>query len=330
MKKNMHESTKIVVVTGPTATGKTSLAIKLANYFAGEIISVDSRQVYRGMDIGTGKDLGDYNIDGKIVPYHLIDIADPCYAYNLMEFCRDARSSVKKITKAGHLPILSGGTAMYLNALLSGFSLPGAPPDEAKRKELRSKTVEELDELLKNTNPELFAQLKDHNNRTRLLRALEKAKAPERLPELPPLKFESLIIGVYYPRKTVHQRIESRLDARLKEGMIEEIEKLHKNGVSWERLDFLGLEYRYVAEYLQGKTNLAEMRDKLLIKIRQFAKRQDIWFRKMEREGHVIHWLPEGNFEQGKQLVKDFLAGKELPEPKIKIKDIDYGKKSSK
>ena len=323
----MHDSTKIVVVTGPTATGKTSLAVKLADYFAGEIISVDSRQVYRGMDIGTGKDLDDYEVDGKIVPYHLIDIADPCYAYNLMEFCRDAHAAVKKISEAGHLPILSGGTAMYLNALLSGFRLPGAPPDEDKRQELRSKSVEELDELLKKTNPELFAQIKDHNNRTRLLRALEKAKAPERLPEIKPLKLESLILGVYFPRKTVHQRIESRLDARLKEGMVEEIEKLHKNGVSWERLDFLGLEYRYVAEYLQGKTNFQEMRDKLLIKIRQFAKRQDIWFRKMEREGHVIHWLPEGDFEQGKQLIEDFLADKKLPEPKIKIKDIDYGTK---
>ncbi len=323
----MNESAKIVVVTGPTATGKTALAIKLADYFAGEIISVDSRQVYRGMDVGTGKDLEDYEIDGKIIPYHLIDIADPCYAYNLMEFCRDARSAVRKISEAGHLPILSGGTAMYLNALLSGFTLPGAPPDEGKRQELISKTVEELDELLKNTSPELFAKLKDHNNRTRLLRALEKAKAPERIPELPPLKLESLILGVYFSRKTVHQRIESRLDARLRNGMVEEIENLHNNGVSWERLDFLGLEYRYVAEYLQGKTNFQEMRDKLLIKIRQFAKRQDIWFRKMEREGHVIHWLPEGDFEQGKKLVEDFLAGRDLPEPELQIKDIDYGTK---
>ena len=323
----MDESAKIVVVTGPTATGKTALAVKLADYFSGEIISVDSRQVYRGMDIGTGKDLEDYELDGKIVPYHLIDIADPCYAYNLMEFCRDARLAVKKISESGHLPILSGGTAMYLNALLSGFSLPGAPPNTDKRQELSSKTVEELDQLLKNTDPELFAKLKDHNNRTRLLRALEKAESPERLPELPPLKFDSLILGVYFPRKTVHERIEARLDTRLKNGMIEEIERLHDEGVSWERLDFLGLEYRYVAEYLQGKTNFQEMRDKLLIKIRQFAKRQDIWFRKMEREGHTIHWLPEGNFEQGKQLVEDFLAGRELPEPQLQIKDIDYGTK---
>ena len=137
------------------------------------------------------------------------------------------------------------------------------------------------------------------------------------MPDLPPLKFDSLILGVYFPRKTVHERIEARLDARLKNGMIEEIERLHNEGVSWERLDFLGLEYRYVAEYLQGKTNFQEMRDKLLIKIRQFAKRQDIWFRKMEREGfrkmeregHKIHWLPEGNFEHGKQLVEDFFSG---------------------
>ncbi len=318
---------KIVVVTGPTATGKTALTVKLANCFAGEIVSVDSRQVYRGMDIGTGKDLAEYQFKGRAVPYHLIDIADPDYAYNLMEFCLDARCAVKKISAAGHLPILSGGSAMYLNAFLSGFSLPGAPPDEAKRRELRSKTVAELDELLKTTSPEAFAQLKDHNNRTRLLRALEKSRAPGRVPELPPVKFESLILGVYFPRKTVHQRIESRLDARLRAGMIEEVEKLHNDGVSWKRLDFLGLEYRYVAEYLRGKTTYGDMRDKLLIKIRQFAKRQDIWFRKMEREGHVIHWLPGGDFEQAKGLVNNFLAGEALPEPTIRIKDIDYGRK---
>jgi tRNA dimethylallyltransferase len=323
----MDELAKILVVTGPTATGKTALAVKLANYFAGEIVSVDSRQVYRGMDIGTGKDLNEYQFEGKNIPYHLIDIANPDYVYNLMEFCKDAGVAVEKIIKARHLPILAGGTAMYLNAFLSGFSLPGTPPDEARRQKLREKSVAELDALLKNTNQELFTQLKDHNNRTRLLRALEKAQAPERVATAKPLHFDSLILGVYFPRQTVHQRIEARLDARLSDGMIEEVDKLHNSGVSWERLDYLGLEYRYVAEYLQGKTNFAQMRDKLLIKIRQFAKRQDIWFRKMEREGHVIHWLPKGDFEQAKRLVQDFIVGKNLPEPEIKIKNIDYGEK---
>ena len=323
----MDESTKIVVITGPTATGKTALAVKLADIFAGEIVSVDSRQVYRGMDIGTGKDLEDYEFDGKKIPYHLIDIADPNYTYNLMEFCADARKAVKQISEAGHLPIISGGTAMYLNAFLSGFSLPGTPPDEAKRKELRTKSAEELDAILKARSPKLFSELKDHNNKTRLLRALEKAEAPEQLPQMLPLNFESLIIGVYFPRQTVHQRIEARLDARINEGMIEEVQKLHDQGVSWERLDYLGLEYRYVAEYLQGKTNLQEMRDKLLIKIRQFAKRQDIWFRKMEREGHVIHWIPAGNLGKAQSLVKAFLQGEKLPEPELRIKDINYGER---
>ncbi|MDD5727934.1 MAG: isopentenyl transferase family protein, partial [Victivallales bacterium] len=176
----MDELRKTVVVTGPTATGKTTLAVKLADWFNGEIISVDSRQVYRGMDIGTGKDLEEYELDGKKIPFHLIDIADPCYAYNLMEFCRDAGEAVKRIGAAGRLPILSGGTAMYLNALLSGFSLPGAPPDEARRRELEPQSTAELDELLRVASPELFAGIRDHHNRTRLLRALEKAASPEK------------------------------------------------------------------------------------------------------------------------------------------------------
>ncbi|MDD5698022.1 MAG: tRNA (adenosine(37)-N6)-dimethylallyltransferase MiaA [Victivallaceae bacterium] len=320
----MDKAMKIVVVTGPTATGKTALAVQLAACFDGEIVSVDSRQVYRSLDIGTGKDLAEYRVEERVIPHHLIDIADPNYTYNLMEFCRDARRAVETIGKAGRLPVLAGGTALYLNAFLSGFSLPGVPADEAKRRQLNSKTVAELDELLSQTSPELFAQLKDHRNRARLLRALEKAQSPDRMPPAPPLQFTPLIIGVYFPRQTVHRRIEARLDARLRAGMVEEIARLHENGVSWERLDFLGLEYRYVAEYLRGKTNFAAMREKLLIKIRQFAKRQDIWFRKMEREGHVIHWLPGGDFDRAKALVETFLAGRPLPAPELQLKDIDY------
>jgi tRNA dimethylallyltransferase len=322
----MNETVKIIVITGPTATGKTALAVKLAHNFKGEIISADSRQVYRGMDLGTGKDLDEYTIDGTPVPYHLIDIADPAYEYNLREFCKDTWQALENIHSTGHLPFICGGSALYLDAILAGYDLPGAPPDKGLRDELISKSKTELLEMLKSASPQLFTEFKDTDNKKRILRALEKAKNLERKLEIPRITLEPLILGVYFPRKTVHKRIEERLDKRLQHGMIDEVEQLHNQGVSWERLEFFGLEYRYIAEYLQGKTSYDEMRYTLLTKIRQFAKRQDIWFRKMEREGRDIHWISEGNYDQATKLVKDFLAGQPLPEPEIRIKDIDYGK----
>jgi tRNA dimethylallyltransferase len=322
----MSETVKIIVITGPTATGKTALAVKLARNFNGEIISADSRQVYQGMDLGTGKDLDEYTVDGTPVPYHLINIADPACEYNLREFCKDTWQALENIHSAGHLPFICGGSALYLDAILAGYDLPGAPPDKVFRDELDSKSKQELLEMLKNANPQLFAEFKDTDNRKRILRALEKAKNLERKLDVSRITIEPLILGVYFPRKIVHKRIEERLDKRLQHGMIDEVEQLHTQGVTWERLEFFGLEYRYIAEYLQGKTSYDEMRYTLLTKIRQFAKRQDIWFRKMEREGRDIHWIPEGNCDRATKLVKDFLSGQPLPEPEIRIKDIDYGK----
>ncbi|MFA7230064.1 MAG: tRNA (adenosine(37)-N6)-dimethylallyltransferase MiaA [Victivallaceae bacterium] len=324
----MDRTVKIVVVTGPTATGKTALSVKLAEHFSGEIISADSRQVYRGMDIGTGKDLAEYCSHGKNIPYHLIDVANPDEEYNLMEFCCDFWRTVQDIDQAGRLPLLCGGTALYIDAVLSGYELQGAPPNQKMRDELRDKTAGELAALLERNNPEAFAELKDCNNKTRLLRAFEKNSDNSRF-KLPALKLEPLVLGVYYPRTDVHRRIEQRLDQRLENGMIEEIAQLHAQGVSWERLEFLGLEYRYVAQFLQGKMNQREMRELLLIRIRQFAKRQDIWFRKMEREGRVIHWIQAGKTPDPFQLVDDFLHDRQLPEPEIRLKNIDYGKKNN-
>ena len=279
------ETVKVIAVTGPTATGKTRLAVQLARRFSGEIISVDSRQVYRNMDIGTGKDLEEY---GE-VPYHLTDIADPGKGdYNLWRFCHDAYAAVRDIAARNRVPILCGGTALYLEALLKGFSLPGGalPP--------REKGVP----------------------RTRR----EDAGAEGNFAA--PFKLDALVLGVYYPRLEVRDRIEKRLDARFDAGMIDEIRDLHdKHGVSFEQLEFYGLEYREIALFLQGKATFEEMRSNLLNRIRQFAKRQDIFFRKLEREGVDIHWLERGCEESASRLVTAFLAGGEIPAPEFRLAD---------
>ena len=275
---------KAAVVTGPTATGKTALAVKLAKKFDGEIISVDSRQVYKGLDIGSGKDIEEY----EDVPYHLIDIADPAReVYNLARFCRDAFAAIEDITRRGKLPVLCGGTALYLLALLDGYTLPGGelPPRCSGQPRIRQDRSRE----------DSF---------------------------VPPFELDALILGVYFPRAQVRERIQIRLDKRLAEGMIEEEKRLVDAGVTLQQLEFFGLEYREMALYLAGKQTLTEMRDILLNKIRQFAKRQDIFFRKMEREGHVIHWLREGNFDEAVNLIQLFLQGEALPPPEFKLCDI--------
>lgn len=286
----MAEKIKTVVITGPTATGKTALAVKLARIFPAEIVSVDSRQVYRGMDIGTGKDLDEY---GE-VPYHLIDIADPQReVYNLARFVRDAYRAIWEIAARGRIPILCGGTALYLAALIDGYRLPGGalPP--------RRQGVERVRQ-----NP-----------------------GNERSFE-PPFELDALILGVYYPRSEVRARIEARLDSRLTDGLVDEVQKLHEiNGVSWEQLEFFGLEYREAARYLRGECTLIGMRNTLLCRIRQFAKRQDIFFRKLEREGHNIHWLKAGREPDPCTLVEAFLNGRPLPEPALRMRDINYGGK---
>lgn len=325
----MSKKLKSVVITGPTATGKTALAVKLAANFNGEIVSVDSRQVYRGLDIGSGKDLDEYVYAGQPAPYHLIDVAEPMAEYNLLEFCRDAWAAVKTIAAAGKLPILCGGAPLYLDAMLSGYRLPGGPPNPELRRQMNEKSNAELLDILQTMNPKAEQKFKDGNNRPRLLRAIERAAAPaDALAQECCCGLDPLIIGIYFPRQEVHRRIEERLDRRLANGMIEEVEQLHQRGVSWERLEFFGLEYRFVALHLQGKLGYAEMRNRLLYRIRQFAKRQDIWFRKLEREGCVIHWLDQSKGDDPLQLVEAFIAGHRLPAPAITLKNIFYGPQS--
>jgi len=317
---------KNIIITGPTATGKTKLAVFLAERFNGEVVSADSRQVYRHLDIGTGKDLEEY---GNL-PYHLIDIVEPDVEYNLMRFRQDAPRAIMDIQSRGRLPVIAGGTPLYIDSLVSDYKLDGGASDKDLRTSLKQKEIPELLEVLKKNSVSDWEKLRESSNRNRIIRAIEKDILPSiEDPVSLPDDTEWLILGVYFHRQDVHKRIEARLDQRLKEGMVEEAGKLHSEyGLTWERMEFLGLEYRYLAYYLQKKMSYDEMRDKLLIKIRQFAKRQDIWFRKMEREGHTIHWVSEGDREEAAKLAKMFLNDTPLPQPKIRISEINYGRKS--
>lgn len=326
----MQNKIKVIVVTGPTATGKTGMAVRIARSCEGEIISVDSRQVYRGLDLGTGKDLAEYAAGGAPVLYHLIDVVDPGTEYHLARFCRDAAAALFDIAGRGRLPVCCGGTALYLDALLRGYDLPGDAPDPSLRAELQQLPLADLQQRLIDLDPAAFAAFREKGNPTRLFRAIEKILYPGlQIAEPVADRIEPLVLAPYYPRAEVHRRIEIRLDDRLRSGMIEEVEQLHRNGLSWERLEWFGLEYRFLAQYLQGKMSRQEMRDQLLIKIRQFARRQDIWFRKMEREGLNIYWIDRGELEPALPLIRDFLAGRELPLPERRLMNLHYGPVSS-
>ncbi len=333
----MENKTKIIVITAPTATGKTNLAVKLAAMLGGEIVSVDSRQVYRFLDLGTGKDLDEYVVDGKKVPYHLIDIEDVKNEYHLAAFCRDAKLAIADITARDKLPILCGGSTLYLDALLNNYELPGAAPDPEFRAQLDQMSLNELNIMLENLNANFYASFQERTNHNRLRRAIEICKFNAELPpdttEKTPLtpEYEPLIIGLYLPREQVRKNIELRLDARLAAGMIEEVRNRHTNHhISYARLERLGLEYREISRYLANEISYEEMRGTLLNKIRQFAKRQDIWFRKMERNGQLIHWLPKTPevANQAVQLIKQFCAGEPLPPITLRLSEINYGKQS--
>ncbi|MCY1635610.1 tRNA (adenosine(37)-N6)-dimethylallyltransferase MiaA [Marinifilum sp. D737] len=281
----------LLVVLGATATGKTSLAVNLAKDFNGEIISADSRQIYRGMDLGTGKDIEEYVVDGVEIPYHLIDIADAGYKYNVFEFQQDFVKAFEDISSRKRLPVVCGGTGMYLEAVLKGYKLIAVPKDQSFRDELESKSLEELEVMLRS-----YKDL--HNNsdletKKRAIRAIEieryYAANPQIDMEYP--EMNPLLIGIKFDRESRRDRISLRLKERLKSGMVEEVEALLKSGVSAEDLIYYGLEYKFLTQYVTGQITYDEMFSGLEIAIHQFAKRQMTWFRKMERSGSNIHWL---------------------------------------
>jgi len=285
----------LIVILGPTATGKTNLAAQLAHQIDGEIISADSRQVYKGMDVGTGKDLGDFKVDGVEIPFHLIDIVEAGTEYNLFKYQTDFLNAFKDINSRGKRAILCGGTGMYIEAAIKGYRLIETPKNKILREELSLKTIEELGAILKEYKK--VHNTTDTVERERIIRAIEIAKYESENKELtkdfPLINYQ--LFGIDYERTIIRERITKRLKQRFKnEGMIEEVEQLIANGVSPEKLMFYGLEYKFITQFLLNEITRKEMFNKLEIAIHQFAKRQSTWFRKMERNGFNINWI-DGN-----------------------------------
>lgn len=283
---------EIIAILGPTASGKTLFAAALSADMNTEIISADSRQVYRGMDIGTGKDLEDYNYNGRKIPYHLIDIRDAGEKYNLFEYQQDFAAVFSRLKQKEAIPILCGGTGLYIEAVLKAYRLLAVPENPELRKILSSKSLEELELIL--SSYKVLHNNSDIDSAKRAVRAIEieeySAKQDPKVQCFEPLN--SLIVGINIEREERRSKISRRLKARLKEGMIEEVEALLKQGIDAQDLIYYGLEYKFITMYVCGEITFQQMFDQLEVAIHQFAKRQMTWFRGMERRGFEIHWVP--------------------------------------
>jgi tRNA dimethylallyltransferase len=281
----------LLVITGPTASGKTSLAVAIANRVGGEIISADSRQVYRGMNLGTGKDYDDYVVDGSRIPYHLIDIAEPGYKYNVFEYQRDFNKVYSGLKERNVFPVVCGGSGMYADSIISGYKMVGVPPDSGLRAELDKKSMEELTGIL-STYKNLH-NITDIDTKKRVIRAIEvehyNCNRKTEKSEFP--KVKPLVAGIMFGRDSRRRRISERLNQRLDAGMVDEVKHLIDIGVSTDTLIYYGLEYKFITLYLTGKIVYEKMVRDLEIAIHQFAKRQMTWFRGMERRGIKIHWI---------------------------------------
>ena len=286
--------TNLLVILGPTASGKTRLAVQVAHQLGGELISADSRQVYRGMDIGTGKDLSEYRVDEQPVRYHLVDIVDAGDDYNLHRYQQDFHRAVTDIQERGRIPIVCGGTGLYIEAVLKGHAYTAIPVDDALRTQLETLTDAELYQRF-SQNPSPYTTLADTSTRKRLIRAIEIStylnSHPEAVKQAKSPEYTYQIFGIDLPVEIRRQRITSRLHERLQNGMIAEVERLLQEGIPANKLIFYGLEYKFITQYLTGELDYATMTVLLETAIHQFAKRQMTFFRKMERDGLAIQWL---------------------------------------
>ncbi len=282
---------KLITILGPTASGKTTFAAHLAYKLNAEIISADSRQVYRKMDIGTGKDLSEYNINGTLIPYHLIDIQEPGDKYTLFDYQHDFHNVYNDILYRGKTPILCGGTGLYIESVLKGYNLPNVPANAKLRDSLKDRSLEELTKILKGYRS--LHNITDTDTKKRAIRAIEIAnfKSKQDLSKIEFSPIESTILGINIGRELRREKISKRLKARLEEGMIDEIKSILESGVSPEDLIYYGLEYKFVTLYVIGQIGYDEMFSQLEIAIHQFAKRQMTWFRGMERRGLTINWI---------------------------------------
>ena len=299
-------SHNLITILGPTATGKTRLAAKLAKEFNGEIISADSRQIYREMDIGTGKDLEDYTVDELQIPYHMIDILDPTEEFDVYKFNRLFYEIHREIIDNKKIPFLVGGTGLYLNSILKGYTFAHADFSDENLSQFNKYSTAELRDILLRLNPNLH-NTTDLLSKERIIKAIILAGSQDKsYPKH--AKINSLVLGIKLPRSEIKKRITERLKIRIKNGMIEEVEKLLKKGISYEKLEFFGLEYKYIGLYLKKELDYNDMFQTLNSAIHKFAKKQMTWFRKMEKEGIRIIWIDGPDYEVAKENIKQYFA----------------------
>jgi tRNA dimethylallyltransferase len=302
-----------LVILGPTASGKTRLAVRLARALGGEIVSADSRQVYRRLDIGSGKDLAEYVVDGDPVKYHLIDIADLSDEFSVFDYQRHCCAVLAELHARGTLPILTGGTGLYIEAVTKSYGMVEAPEDPELRAKLAGLSNPELESMLREIKPGLH-NTTDVTDRNRIIRAIEiaratRSKAPAAQPDIAPI-----VLGVRWPREELKARIQARLRDRMGLGLVEEIEGLLSSGVPHHRLDTLGLELRFVGQFLRGEIwNRNDLTQKLGAAIAEFARKQESWFRRMERHGTTIHWIDRGDYETALRIARNQLATQVAP-----------------
>ncbi len=302
--RNSQSAHNLLAIAGPTASGKTGLAVEIARKIGGAVLSADSRQVYRGLDIGSGKDLDEYVEGGPPVPYRLIDIADLSEEFSVYDYQRRFFAAFDEVRGEGLIPMLVGGTGLYIDAVLSGYAMAEAPPNPALRAELAELSHDALVERLKASRSRLH-NTTDTQDRERVIRAIEIAEAEQQAdaPDVPAV--HPLVLGVHWERDVLRRRIRQRLEKRMAQGLIEEIEGLRERGVSDEKLHFLGLEYRYGLAYLRGEIrNRNDFVQKLNSAIAQFARKQEKWFRRIERQGWTIHWIAEADPDQAMAVLR--------------------------